>query len=271
VAPRIGVKVSASPPDRSVLQRVATSRSIVSLFGVFLVSVVVTAMAHNMLLVRDLDGRVEERLLQRVLVQPVHLFWLTWQRLQQNELNNELDSRSEAARFMFDTPFDAKRNTGVQYLMFLHLGPERASQIYEDYGVDYAGGYPEILIELGGLGFALAIALVASFLLAALYRTSVVAVCRGHFLTSLLAIYVGFGLINLFLGGMLNFVMAEWYLAKVLVFFFVLALERLLDLHGKRLVPWVFIRRPIFSMAQSSRGVGGPGGSGTDVGWRRTF
>jgi hypothetical protein len=235
-APRLGMTVPRPPRRRSIIQRLASSRAVVGTFAAVLVCIVLVAMANSLLNVRE--GDAQDALLQRFLVQPVHLYWLTWERLQTGQVND----LAATAHFIFNDPFDATRNTGIQYLMMLHLGMERASQVYEGQEVDYAGGYPEILIELGGVWFAIAAALAASVLIALLYRLVVVAVCRGQFLLSVLAIYVCFGLLNLFLGGMVTFITTDTYWLKMAALAAVVLLNRPKRNHRRRF-PWVLIPR----------------------------
>lgn len=233
-APRLGMAVAPPPRRQSIVQRLASSRAVVGTFAAILVGIVLIAMTNSLLNVRE--GDAQDALLQRFLVQPVHLYWLTWERLQ----NGEVDDLGAAAHFIFNDPFDAARNTGIQYLMMLHLGLDRASQVYEGQEVDYAGGYPEILIELGGVWLAIAAALAASVLIAILYRLVVVAVCRGQFLLSVLSIYVCFGLLNLFLGGMVTFFATETYWLKMAALTAAVLLNRPRR-NQRRRFPWVLV------------------------------
>jgi hypothetical protein len=243
MAPRMGMQVAKPPRKRSVLQRMADSRTIITGFALVLVSIVLIAMANSLLNVRD--GDAQEALLQRFLVQPVHLYWLTWERLE----NGEIEGIGAAAHFIFNDPFDVARNTGIQYLMSLHLGLNRALEIWEGQEVDYAGGYPEILIELGGVWLAIAAAVLASVAIAALYRLAVIAVCRGQFLLSIMSMYVCFGVLNLFLGGMVTFITADTYWLKLGALALLVLLSRSSSRSAGRLLPWVLVplvklRRP---------------------------
>jgi hypothetical protein len=240
VAPRIGVEVSDARNVRSLGQRIVRSRAAAGFFALTLGLIVLGAMANSLLNVRfDAEVTPLEVLRQRFLIQPVHLYWLTWDRLQ---LPDGTDAAA-AFDFMFRNPFDAARNTGIQYLMFINLGLERASQVYGVQGVDYAGGYPEILIELVGVGTGLLAAAGISALVAWLYRLSVGGVARGHFATSVLALYVCFGVLSFFLGGMINFLTVWTYWIKVGGLIFFVVVERLLERRGARLIPWVLLRR----------------------------
>lgn len=161
----------------------------------------------------------DEQFQQRSLVQPIELWATAIERLEQR-------GGAPSSSTWYDTfvnPIDPTRNTTIQALMIQDLGYSRAYELL-DAGQQYAGGYPEILLELvgywPGLVFALAFAIVSAWLL----RLSVVCLCRGYLLTSAMAIYVYFGTSLLYIGGMLNFILVASYWIKiavlVLLFFF---------------------------------------------------
>lgn len=234
VAPKLGVAV-APPAKHTFIQRLI--RSPLALGGLcgLGVTFVAVAMANSLLNVRL--GDPGEALVQRLLVQPVHLYWLTWHRLQ----HGELQGLSSSLDFLFNDPFDPTRNTTIQFLMLLNLGARRALEIYS--AQDYAGGYPEVLLELGGVGFGLLIATVMSVIVALLYRLCITSVCRGRFFTSVMSIYVAYGVIGVFLGGMLNFVATETYWLKVLALLVAYTMESHYERRGRALIPWVLLCR----------------------------
>jgi hypothetical protein len=233
VAPKVGISLAPRAPISGQLKILLLSKGARMGFYLALTSIILVAMANSLLNVRD--GDPLEALKQRILIQPIQLFWLSWERWKTGEIGDIVG----AWDFMFRNPFDLNRNTGIQYLMVLHLGEVNASRIYES--VDYAGGYPELLLELGGLWFGVFAAFVASAITALLYRIHVVAVCRGHLLTCFFSIYVCFGVINLFLGGMLNFLTTGSYWIKIGILFCVILFERDYERSGKRLIPWVLV------------------------------
>jgi hypothetical protein len=235
VAPRIGLPLVQPLQRRSKIQRIVGSRKVLACFALVLVSIVLIAMTNSLLNVRD--GDPQEALLQRFLVQPVHMYWLSWERL----MNGEIEDIGVATHFIFNEPFDAARNTGIQYLMLLHLGSKRATEVWEGEGVDYAGGYPEILIELGGVWLGFAAAVLASVAIGALYRLAVIAVCRGQFSLSMLSMYVCFGILNLFLGGMVTFIAAETYWLKLIALVLVVLMSKIKSRNAGRLLPWVIV------------------------------
>jgi hypothetical protein len=148
-----------------------------------------------------------EQFLQRSVVQPVELWWTTW---------NSLGSNNDASQNWDDAflnPLDPTRNTSIQVLMIKNLGDDRAAELIDN-GQQYAGGYPEILFELLGPWTALGAALLFSTLTAGLLAVVVTSFASGRLLTSLLAMYVFFGFSLLFIGGMLNFLLVWTFWAK---------------------------------------------------------
>jgi hypothetical protein len=230
----------AAAADESRITRAqafVTSRRGIAMLATAGGLLVSAALINNFLFVRNYGSESGNQLVQRLFVQPVELYWMTWDRVERGETI----STSEAMNFLFNDPLDPTRNTGIQYLMLLSLGEQTANYQFVEQGQDYAGGYPEILIELGGLGIAFAAAAAISIIVALLYRLTIVAIARGHFFTSVTAFYVCYMVLAVFLGGMLNFVLAWLYWVKFAMLIVSLVLDRFLEAKGLRLVPWVLI------------------------------
>jgi hypothetical protein len=239
----------ASPVQHSSLQRLIRSPAVISGLALVLVGFIAAAMFNNLFVVRDYGSGASEALEQRILVQPVELYWLTWDRWMQGEVING----SEAIYFMFNDPFDAARNSGIQYLMFLYLGETQAFERFVLGGQDYAGGYPEIFIELGGVWIALAAAVIVAIISGLLYRLIVSSVARGAFLTAVMALYLCYGMLGIYLGGMLNFLLVWTYWAKASALLFAILIDHLFDRAGRRFIPWVVIpRRPRPALRQTA-------------------
>jgi hypothetical protein len=128
--------------------------------------------------------------------------------------------------------------------MALSLGDSQAQYQFNEQGQDYAGGYPEILIELGGFWTAIGLIIAISIVNAALYLLVVDGVARGYFLTAIMATYVGYGVSGVYLGGMLNFILAASYWMKFAALVFVFVLDRGLARFGYRVFPWAFLKAP---------------------------
>ena len=229
----------------SMTQRVVQSPAAIAVACLLVAGLVAAAMINNLFFVREYGETAGEELIHRLFVQPVHLYWLTWFRLQGGDV-----SGSEAIEFMFYNPFDIAKNTGIQYLMFRSLGEERASMIFLDQQTDYAGGYPEIAIELGGIWACALIACVGSLFTACLYRLCIFSLCRGHFLTSMFSIYVCYGFLGFYLGGMINFLLTWTYWVKFVLLIVALIIDRVLEHSELRLFPWVIFPRRAFYSAE---------------------
>lgn len=207
------------PATQSFVQKVLARKSIWFFMLTGLFSVLSAVMLNSLTNVREYDDPLE-KLLQRVFIQPVELWWETWNRVVvQGEWAPSL-----AWNLMFNDPLDASRNTGVQFLMVKALGYARTEELLT-HGSQYAGGYPEVLFELGGPYAALPLALLFGLTTALLLRTIVVAVCRGNFGTVFMGIYVYYGFSLLYIGGMLNFLIATTFMLKVGVLILVYWLE----------------------------------------------
>jgi len=174
---------------------------------------------NSLVTVRGYDDPTEQ-FVQRTLVQPVQLWWTTWRDLQESGADGNL-----AWDAAFVNPLDASRNTSIQALMIKNLGIDRAAELLDN-GQQYAGGYPEILVELLGPLLALPVALLFGLVTSLLLRLIVVATAHGRVLTATLGIYVFYGFSLLYIGGMLNFLLVWTFWAKIAVLCAVYVVER---------------------------------------------
>ena len=209
--PAVGAAGWALGEGRSGFARFLTSRAAVAATVLMATAAVGMLLFNSFYNVRGYRN-ADEQFQQRSLVQPIELWATALDRLQQR--GGEPSPATWHDTFV--DPIDPSRNTTVQALMIQDLGYSRAYELLEA-GQQYAGGYPEILLELigywPGLLFALIFALVSAWLL----RFAVVSLSTGRLLTSLVAIYVYFGTSLLYIGGMLNFVFAATYWVKIAV------------------------------------------------------
>jgi hypothetical protein len=165
---------------------------------------------------RFLDPKTLFRIEQRILVQPIHMWFMTWDRVVESHDRDP----AGAFDFVFDRDNAREGNRSIQYLMSRTLPTERAAYL-RSVGNQFAGGYPEILYELLGPMYAwLAIALFAA-VTALLLRHWLLSALRGHFLTAFFAAYVYYAFFVMYIGGMLNFLIVSTFWTKValLVFF----------------------------------------------------
>jgi hypothetical protein len=226
----IGPQIRADQSD--LWQRLIRSRVAITVLASTLVVFILGAMLNNLLFVRN--NVIAEALTQRFFVQPSHMYYMTWERVHEGYYSGFKQVYS-----FLENPFDPGRNTGVQYLMNLHLGSDRAYQVYVRQQVDYAGGYPEIFLEIGGIWTAIGAAIVLSAALGFLYRLSLVSILRGRMMTALMSFYVSVAFINVFLGGMLETFVAKTFWLKIVLLAGIYAFERGQELSGRRIIPWV--------------------------------
>jgi hypothetical protein len=159
--------------------------------------------------VRGYDDPVEA-FVQRSLVQPAELWWLTWD----STVRSGSIEGSLAWSLMFDEPIDATRNTGIQFLMVKALGVERTSDLLF-IGEQFAGGYPEVIFELFGPLLSWPILVLYGCVTAMLLRINVWAVATQRLLTAIFSLWVFFGFSLLYIGGMLNFIIAWTFWVKI--------------------------------------------------------
>lgn len=162
-------------------------------------------------------GDPVQAFIQRSLVQPTEFWWATWS---SSILNGGLDTAG-AFDFMFVHPLDDSRNTGIQLLMARELGSARAAELLNA-GEQFAGGYPEVLFELmGPLWVWPAMFLFAGVTLGFL-SLALSAVCSQRLGTAFFAVFLFYGFSILYIGGMLNFLLAPTLYIKLagLAFFY---------------------------------------------------
>jgi hypothetical protein len=186
---------------------------------------------------RFLDPKTLFRIEQRILVQPIHMWFMTWDRVVERYDRDP----AGAFDFVFDHDNARQGNRSIQYLMSRTLPAERAAYL-RSVGNQFAGGYPEIFYELLGPWFAwLAIALFAA-VTALLLRHWLLSLLRGHFLTAFFAAYVYYAFLVMYIGGMLNFLIVLTFWTKVALLVFLSWYELRRSNQGRPLMPWRFGR-----------------------------
>lgn len=207
----------------------------ICLAGLSLVGLVVfAALVNSYFNIRFADAESSQyALFQRILVQPTEITWASFQRV--FEFGN-YDGWT-TARFLFDDPIDPSRQSTIQYLMLRTVG----SVVTYDHlsqGVNFAGGFPEILFELFGPILAWPAILLLGWISAVILGIVLRAIVLGQFLTVFLGIYVLFGFIVMYIGGMLNFAMQWTYYIKVAAFCIGILMDTLAGRQGVSLIPW---------------------------------
>ena len=194
-----------------VAQRRIRISPIALVAGVSILAMVGYALFNSYTEVRGFEGdTLLFKLEQRILVQPAELWWVTFERV---VINDQWDGLS-AAHFLFVAPFEAGRNTTIQYLMMQALDLNYAWSVIQG-GGQYAGGYPEILFELLGFPGALPVVLGIGLVTAGVLHVLLTSLARGYFVSFLFASYVYYALTILYIGGMLNFLVAWTFWVKV--------------------------------------------------------
>ncbi|WP_241761253.1 DUF6418 domain-containing protein [Erythrobacter sp. NAP1] len=208
--------------DRNLIgQRILTSR--VSKAGAILgLVLMVSGLLYNSYYnVRDYREPLQE-IEERVLVQPVHLWVNAWDRV---DFDNVADPVNEhAAREILD-PIDPSRNSTIQYLMTLELGYFRTAELTQ-LGQAYNGGYPEVHFELLGAWLPFVTLPLAGIITAWFLSLFLKLLYRNLILTSVLGLYVYFGITLHYTGGMLTFLLAPTYWVKIALFLICWAIER---------------------------------------------
>lgn len=156
---------------------------------------------------------------QRVLVQQAELWWITHERV----VDQNLWSLSPLLERLFVSPIDASRNTTIQWLMEAALGQDAARLIGQN--TQYAGGFPEIFHEAFGPSLGVLAVVAATAPAAYVLRTFLLAVVRGRPLTMLASGMLLYPFQIMFWGGMLNFLLAWTFWAKLALFAAALILE----------------------------------------------
>jgi hypothetical protein len=210
---------------KSVLHKIIVAKSTLFILLSFLFFCVGWLLWNNLVSVRGYDDPAEQ-FLQRSIVQPIQLWWKTWEGL--NERSTDATLTWETAFF---NPIDPTRNTSIQALMINNLGYQRAGELLEN-GQQYAGGYPEILFELFTTSVAVLIAFIFGFVTSWFLRLTLLSIARGHILTALMSVYIFFGFSLLYIGGMLNFLLVWSFWIKVAAFIVVRYLEKGRYLYG---------------------------------------
>lgn len=145
---------------------------------------------------------------QRVFVQPVQIFASRWELAMQGRRDA---LNWQAIDEVLVNPLNPSGNTSIRYLMVEEVGYFRTVEL-QDQGTQFAGGYPEIFLELFGLQFSLPLMLLCGIIAAYLARLAVRNILMGLPLSAVMSVYVYFAFNLTYVGGMLNSLIA-WSLA----------------------------------------------------------
>jgi hypothetical protein len=157
--------------------------------------------------------------LDRLLVQQSEMWWLTFERV----FSAGSWSFSESADFIFLNPIEPLRNTTIQYLMARAI-PDRVHEVLNT-GTQYAGGFPEIMFELGGIWIGLGLVFLFGLLLAEYMFFLVSCFLQERFASTVLLTAILYTLAVTFVGGMLNSYVVWTFAIKVSITAIVVQLE----------------------------------------------
>ncbi|GIR16422.1 MAG: hypothetical protein CM15mP29_4100 [Alphaproteobacteria bacterium] len=183
----------------------------ISILLLVLLLTVIYAILNSYLNVRVSNAELTglEALTERLFVQPVHLWWATWDRLL-----DDVWQPAFAITFIFSTALVGGRNAGIQYLMVQELGIDRAEELLLQ-GTQLQGGYPEILFEVFGIYYGFIAVFFTALLVAYSAKLIVLNFAAGKVIATTAALYVFQGISLVILGGMIEFFVAWTYWVKV--------------------------------------------------------
>jgi hypothetical protein len=226
----------------SWIGRAFRTRGIIALGGIvsLVAVVVVLAIYNNLANVRGFaNSEILAQFWERLLVQPSELGWISYERV----FSFGHWQPDRVYDFLFQMPLDPNKNTTPQYLMLETIGEPRTYEHISG-GFQFAGGFPEIFFELFGPVYAWLFIFGAGYIAASLTALIVKGVIQGRYASSFLSLYVLFGFYVMYIGGMLNFLMAETYWIKIAALTAALMMEWSLARVGLPLVPWAMFRIP---------------------------
>ena len=198
--------------DRSASAVRHSSRSVLGVFLAGLLIAVPAILLSYFFTRFDDPAQAWHSIAQRTLVQQGELWWVTHQRV----VDENVWALSPVLDALFVAPLDASRNTTIQYLMEAAIGQDAARLIAQN--TQYAGGFPEVFHEAFGPSLGVLAVTLASLPAAYLLRTFLFAIVRDRPLTLLSSGMLLYPFQIMFWGGMLNFFLAWSFWAKLALF-----------------------------------------------------
>lgn len=200
-------------------------------------SMITFALYWNLTRVRGMEGGAAgAAFLERVLVQPVEMGWVSYQRVLEN---GKRDVRS-TFDFLFERPIAGGRNTTPQFLMSETIGEPRTTELTLK-GFQFAGGFPEIFFELFDPYLGWLFLLGMGWLCAAISGLMVRSIVQGEYLVAACAFQVVFGFYVMYIGGMLNFATVATYWIKVGLLFAAMIAGYRMKRAGLESLPWAVV------------------------------
>ncbi len=231
-APFYWIRHTFKPRDIAILCVMTSLISLITAAGIY----------NNLTNVRGYkDLEIGSNFLERVLVQPSELGWISYERTfifgnWQPDLVYNL---------LFQNPLYPNRNTTQQYLMLETIGEPRTDE-HISAGFQFAGGFPEIFFELFGPFYAWPILFGCGYIAACLTALILKGTIQGRYLSAFFSLYILYGFYVMYIGGMLNFAIAPRFWMKISALAIALILESSLARAGLPLTPWALFRIPAF-------------------------
>jgi hypothetical protein len=188
---------------RGYAQRALFSKALlrnVLIVSVVLCCLIVAAIAYSYTVVRGFEGmQLYAKLVQRVLVQQGEMWWMTYERV---FLRDDWNG-AHAAYKLFVDPYDPSRNSTMQLLMESSLPLPRA-HVLLDAGTSYAGGWPEVLFELGGVSGGFVLVAISAFIFAEFMFLLARCIVEERFASCLFLTPILYALLINLVSGMVN-------------------------------------------------------------------
>ena len=166
------------------------------------------------------------RVVERLFVQQGELWIETSNRVQEDKQGN----LSKTMDYLFFNPILPGKNTSIQYLMWLSLEGEAVRIL--DIGQQYAGGFPEIFVEIFGIYFLLPALMLFGTIMSMVTVIFLTSLRRGKLLSMLMSGFIMYAFVLTVYNGMLNqfFVLTFWLKLALLIVVYASPPMKLLDL-----------------------------------------
>ncbi len=186
-----------------------------------LAALVLGALIYSYAVVRAGESEsLEAKLTQRLLVQQGEMWWMTYERV---FLHGDWNARRAFFRLFVD-PFNPNRNSTMQLLMELGLPTERAHDLF-NWGIAYAGGWPEVLFELSGPINGFLLAAISAILFAEFLFLLTRCVVEERYVTCFFLTPILYAIEINFASGMMNSFIQLTFMTKLAAAIFVYVLE----------------------------------------------
>ncbi len=190
-----------------------------AIFGIVIIgfSVALFSIVNSYSNVRTVsDETVFSRIVERLFIQQGELWVEATNRVRQSK-NEKLTT---AMDYLFFKPIIPGKNTSIQYLMWLSLGSEATRVL--DIGQQYAGGFPEIFLEVFGIYLFLPVLLLFGIVMAMVTAIFLASLRKGKLLSMLMAGFIMYAAVLTVYNGMLNqyFVLTFWMKMALLLIFY---------------------------------------------------